>query len=210
MSDENKPECETIQTAPDSFYDLKCKDIDGNWVLLSKFKDAKAILVVNVASLCTYTDSNYKQLDQIREEFKDKGLEVLAFPCNQFQSQEPGNHEEIKKFVNENYNVKFPIFEKIDVNGKNTHPIYCWLRSHSELNDKVSDQCQKIQWNFEKFLLNKEGKIVKVFKPSKDLTPVRQAIQEVLNESSGSTTENMLWMVNYSKISDLNTTLLYH
>jgi glutathione peroxidase-family protein len=100
MSDENKPETETIQTAPDSFFDLKCKDIDGNWALLSKFKEAKVLLVVNVASLCTYTDSNYKQLDQIREEFKDKGLEVLAFPCNQFQSQEPGTHEDIRKFVN--------------------------------------------------------------------------------------------------------------
>lgn len=66
MSDENKPECETIQTPPSSIYDIKCKDIDGNWVLLSKFKDCKALLVVNVASECTYTDSNYKQLDQIR------------------------------------------------------------------------------------------------------------------------------------------------
>lgn len=87
MSNENQPEKETIQTPPSSLFDIKCRDLDGNWVLLSKYKDCKALLVVNVASECTYTDLNYKQLDQIREEFKNKGLEVLAFPCNQFQSQ---------------------------------------------------------------------------------------------------------------------------
>lgn len=79
--------------------------------------------------------------------------------------------------MNENYNVKFPIFEKIEVNGKNTHPIYCWLRTNSSMSNKLTNECEKIQWNFTKFLVDKNGKVVKVFQPSKDLAPVREAIQ---------------------------------
>ncbi|KAF5189686.1 Glutathione peroxidase [Thalictrum thalictroides] len=146
--------------AEKSIHDFTVKDIDGNDVPLSKFK-GKALLIVNVASKCGLTSSNYTELSQIYDKYKTQGLEILAFPCNQFGSQEPGSNSEIKKFACTRYKAEFPIFDKVDVNGPNTAPVYQFLKSSAGgfLGDLV-------KWNFEKFLVDKNGKVVERYPPT--------------------------------------------
>lgn len=128
------------------------KDIDGKSVKLSDYK-GKVLLIVNVASYCGYT-KQYSGLEQIYKQYKDKGFEILAFPCNQFGEQEPGTNEEIKNFCSSKFDVSFKLFDKIDVNGSNKSPLYSIL-TDNEITGK-SD----IKWNFEKFLIDKNGNIV--------------------------------------------------
>ena len=128
------------------------KDIDGKSVKLSDYK-GKVLLIVNVASYCGFT-KQYSGLEQIYKQYKDKGFEILAFPCNQFGEQEPGTNEEIKNFCSSKFDVSFKLFDKIDVNGSNKSPLYSIL-TDNEITGK-SD----IKWNFEKFLIDKDGNIV--------------------------------------------------
>ena len=128
------------------------KDIDGKSVKLSDYK-GKVLLIVNVASYCGFT-KQYSGLEQIYKQYKDKGFEVLGFPCNQFGEQEPGTNEEIKNFCSSKFDVSFKLFDKIDVNGSNKSPLYSIL-TDNEITGK-SD----IKWNFEKFLIDKNGNIV--------------------------------------------------
>ena len=128
------------------------KDIDGKSVKLSDYK-GKVLLIVNVASYCGFT-KQYSGLEQIYKQYKDKGFEILAFPCNQFGEQEPGTNEEIKNFCSSKFDVSFKLFDKIDVNGSNKSPLYSIL-TDNEITGK-SD----IKWNFEKFLIDKNGNIV--------------------------------------------------
>lgn len=104
----------------------------------------------------------------------------MAFPCNQFFSQENGSPEEIRKFVDENFHAKFPIFEKVEVNGESTHPLFVFLRNHSELYNSKTGQADVIPWNFAKFILNSKGEVTHFFKPSKDISDVRKAVMELL------------------------------
>jgi glutathione peroxidase len=131
---------------------ITVKDIDGKSVNLSDYK-GKVLLVVNVASYCGYT-KQYAGLEEIYKKYKDKGFEILAFPCNQFGEQEPGTNEEIKNFCSSKFDVTFKLFDKINVNGKDKSPLYSVL-TDNELTGK-SD----IKWNFEKFLIDKNGNIV--------------------------------------------------
>lgn len=128
------------------------KDIDGKEVKLSDYK-GKVLLIVNVASKCGYT-KQYAGLEEIYKNYKDKGFEILAFPCNQFGGQEPGTNEEIKEFCSTKFDVTFKLFDKIDVNGKDQSPLYKIL-TNNEITGK-SD----IKWNFEKFLIDKNGNLV--------------------------------------------------
>jgi len=125
------------------------KNIDGKEVNLADYQ-GKVILVVNVASKCGYTPQ-YKGMEAIYEKYKDKGFVVLGFPCNQFGGQEPGSEEDIQKFCSSKYNVTFPMFSKIDVNGNGTSAFYKTLKAKSP---------GDIKWNFEKFLINKKGEVV--------------------------------------------------
>jgi glutathione peroxidase len=134
------------------------KDIDGKDVKLSDY-NGKVLLIVNVASYCGYT-KQYSGLEKIYKEYKDKGFEILAFPCNQFGEQEPGTNEEIKNFCSSKFNVTFRLFDKIDVNGDNKSPLYNILTDN-----KVTGKSD-IKWNFEKFLIDKNGNVVARF-PSK-------------------------------------------
>jgi len=131
---------------------ITVKDIDGKSVKLSDYK-GKVLLIVNVASYCGYT-KQYAGLEQIYKQYKDKGFEILAFPCNQFGEQEPGTNEEIKNFCSSKFDVSFKLFDKVDVNGSNKSPLYSIL-TDNELTGK-SD----IKWNFEKFLIDKDGNVV--------------------------------------------------
>jgi glutathione peroxidase len=128
------------------------KDIDGKSVKLSDYK-GKVLLIVNVASYCGFT-KQYAGLELIYKEYKDKGFEILAFPCNQFGQQEPGTNEEIKNFCSSKFDVSFRLFDKVDVNGKDKSDLYKIL-TDNEVTGKAD-----IKWNFEKFLIDKDGNVV--------------------------------------------------
>jgi glutathione peroxidase len=125
---------------------------------LSEYR-GKALLVVNVASRCGFTNQ-YEGLEAMYEKYKDRGLVVLGFPCNQFGGQEPGSAEDIKSFCRSNYGVKFPMYEKIEVNGANRHPIYAELSKVADGEGDAGD----VKWNFEKFVVSADGKTVKRFR----------------------------------------------
>ncbi len=150
-----------------SVYDIPLKDIDGNKTTLAPFK-GKKLLIVNVASECGYTHQ-YAQLQELFEAYHEK-LFVLGFPSNNFGAQEPRDNNTIKQFCTENYNVTFPMFDKIDVTGKNTHPLYQWL-SQKELNG-WNDQSPK--WNFCKYLVSEKGELINYF--SETVSPFDEAI----------------------------------
>ncbi len=139
--------------------DFKMKSLDGKDVELSKYQ-GKVLLVVNVASECGLTPQ-YEQLQALHDKYAEKGLAVLGFPCNQFGSQEPGSAEEIKDFCQKNYGVKFDLFAKVEVNGKGACPLYKHLTSL----DAKPVGSGKISWNFEKFLIGRQGEVVARFSP---------------------------------------------
>ena len=156
------------------FFDFNIKSIDGNNLELSKYKN-KAILLVNVASNCGFT-KQYSDLQQLWEKYGDKGLIVLGVPSNQFGGQEPGSNQEIKKFCEVNFNVNFPMTDKVDVKGTLAHPIFLWAKENYG-----SSAIPK--WNFHKILINKDGKIQDTYssltKPtSKKIT---DEIEKILN-----------------------------
>ena len=155
--------------------DIQLKDIDGKKTSLNAHK-GKVMLVVNVASKCGLTPQ-YKQLQAIHDKFSKKGFTVLGFPCNQFGKQEPGTALEIKKFCSDNYSVTFPLHAKIEVNGADAHPLYKKLKKESGGSDKI-------RWNFEKFLLDGNGKVIKRFSPSvkPDSKDVIAAIKSALDK----------------------------
>ena len=139
-------------------YDFSAKLNDGKEKKLSIYK-GKVLLIVNTASRCGNTPQ-YKGLQQLYDKYKDRGFEVLAFPCNQFGHQEPGNDEDIREFCDLNYGVEFPLFSKIEVNGENAHPLYKFLKS--EKGGLLGDA---IKWNFTKFLIDKQGNVVDRYAP---------------------------------------------
>jgi glutathione peroxidase len=157
-----------------SIHDIAVKDINGKDGSLKSYQ-GKVLLIVNVASKCGYTPQ-YKTLEAIYEKYKDKGFAVLGFPCNQFGGQEPGTNEEIKQFCVSKYNVTFPMFDKIEVNGPNRHPLYVALAGND------SPYPGDIKWNFGKFLIGRDGKIIKRFdsKATPDSPEVTTAIEAAL------------------------------
>ncbi len=156
-----------------SIYDFEAKTIDGATTKLDAYK-GKVLLIVNVASKCGFTPQ-YKGLEALYRKYKDQGLVVLGFPCDQFGHQEPGDEAEIKSFCSLTYDVDFPMFAKIDVNGDNAHPLYKFLKSE----EKGILGSESIKWNFTKFLVDKTGKVLKRYgsidKPEsidKDIAPL--------------------------------------
>lgn len=154
-------------------FDFSVKDINGKDVPLSQYK-GKAMLIVNVASKCGFTPQ-YKGLEEIHREMGDK-LEVLGFPCNQFGAQEPGDENEIKNFCSLTYDVTFPMFAKIDVNGKDAHPLYNYLKESKPglLGTEM------IKWNFTKFLVDKNGQVVKRFAPNDAPEKIKQELAKLI------------------------------
>lgn len=140
------------------FYQHKAVTLQGNEKSMEEYKD-KVVLVVNTASKCGFTPQ-YEGLEKLYEKYKDKGLEILGFPCNQFGSQEPGTEKDIAEGCMVNYGVTFQMFSKIDVNGKDAHPLYKYLKSN--LKGMLG---KDIKWNFTKFLIDRNGKPVKRFAP---------------------------------------------
>jgi glutathione peroxidase len=157
-----------------SIYDIPVKDIDGTATNLSAYK-GKVLLIVNVASKCGFTPQ-YKALEATYKKYSDQGFVILGFPCNQFANQEPGSDEEIKQFCTSKYFITFPLFDKIEVNGANRHPLYVLLAGES------SPFPGDIKWNFTKFLIGKDGKILNRFesKVTPDSPEVTAAIESAL------------------------------
>jgi glutathione peroxidase len=160
--------------AADSIYDVPLKDIDGNSTTLKPY-EGKVLLIVNVASQCGYTPQ-YAALEALYSKYKGQGLVVLGFPCNQVNGQEPGTDAEIKQFCSSKYGVTFPLFDKIEVNGDNRHPLYVLLAG------KNSPVAGNIRWNFTKFLIDRHGNILKRFesKVKPDSAEVTAAVEAAL------------------------------
>ena len=156
-----------------NIYEYKVNDIDGNEVPLSKYK-GKVLLIVNTASKCGFTPQ-FEGLEELYKKYMDKDFVVLGFPCNQFKNQDPDSNGEIKSFCSLNYGVTFPMFEKIDVNGKDEHPLYKFLKSK-----KSGILGNKIKWNFTKFLVDKEGAVVNRFSPTTEPVDIEKYIVELL------------------------------
>ena len=155
-------------------YDFSARDIDGNEQPLSKFK-GEALLVVNVASKCGFT-KQYTGLEALQKQFHDKGFEVLGFPCDQFGHQEPGDEAEIKNFCSLTYDVSFPMFAKINVNGGETHPFYEWLKKEKSGLLGIG----LIKWNFTKFLIDREGQVIKRYAPTDEPEAIGKDIAKLL------------------------------
>lgn len=164
---------ETNWKEASSVYDFTVKDIKGNDVPLRNY-EGNVLLIVNVASKCGLTSSNYKELASLDEKFRNEGLRILAFPCNQFASQEPGSPDEICSFA-EKKNAKFDFFEKINVNGQNAHPLWKYLKDK-----KTGTLGSAIKWNFTKFLVNKEGQPVERFGPKDSFSRIEESIPKYL------------------------------
>ena len=158
----------------ETIYNFSVKDINLNDVSLEKYKN-KVLLIVNVASYCGLT-YQYKSLEDIYKKYKDKGFEILGFPCNQFALQEPGSNEEIKKFCDTSYGVTFNIMNKINVNGSKADPFYNFLK---EQKPGIADTPQ-IKWNFTKFLINKDGCVVKRYSPQTEVSEIEPKIIELI------------------------------
>lgn len=161
-------------TTMDKIYDFKVKTIQGEETTLAEYK-GKVLLIVNVASKCGYT-TQYEGLETLYTQYKNKGLVVLGFPCNQFGSQEPGSETEIQNFCRVNFGVTFPMFSKINVNGEETHPLYRYLKS--EQTGILGTEA--IKWNFTKFLVDREGNVVERFGSSTKPSELKDKIERLL------------------------------
>ena len=154
--------------------DFSAKTLTGQEQDLAAYA-GKVVLVVNTASKCGFTPQ-FEGLENLYEKYTEQGLVVLGFPCNQFASQDPGSNEEIGEFCQKNYGVSFPMFEKIDVNGEDAHPLYQWLKS-----EKGGLLGEKIKWNFTKFLIGRDGKVIKRYgsttKPEKIAGDIEAALK---------------------------------
>ena len=182
-----------------SLYDFNVKDDAGSDVSLSNYK-GKVLLIVNTATRCGFTPQ-YNELETLYEKYAEAGLEILDFPCNQFGAQAPGSIQEIHQFCTANYNIRFPQFDKIEVNGDGEHPLYTWLKSQKgfggfDLNDQrgkfMDDMLRKrdadfdkkadIKWNFTKFLVSRDGRVLKRYEPTDKISDIEAAIQAELNQ----------------------------
>lgn len=157
-----------------NIYDFKAKLTDANEVPLSNYK-GKTLLIVNTASACGFTPQ-YEGLENLYKKYKDSGLVVMAFPSNQFGKQEPGSDAEIKEFCDLKFNITFPLFSKIEVNGDNAHPMYQYLKE--SLPGLMGSKA--IKWNFTKFLIDKEGKPVKRYAPTDTPESIDKDIAAIL------------------------------
>lgn len=179
-----------------NIYDLTVKARDGSLVSLSDYK-GKVLLIVNSATGCGFTPQ-YDELQDIYDEFRDSGLEILDFPCNQFGEQAKGTDEEIHSFCSDRYGITFPQFSKVDVNGENAIPLYKWLTENSRFEgfdktpmglmmismlmakDKDYKKNNDIKWNFTKFLIDRDGNIAARFEPTNPMKKVKQKIKEII------------------------------
>ena len=177
-------------------YDFKVKEKSGEYKSLEDYK-GKVLLIVNTATGCGFTP-HYDPLEAMYKEFRDRGFEILDFPCNQFANQTPGTDEEITQFCTLKFGTEFPQFAKIDVNGETADPLFAYLATekpfegfgkglkfkmlekYSNMNNKTFGDKAYIRWNFTKFLIDREGKVIARFEPTKDMDEVKEAVKAAL------------------------------
>ena len=177
-------------------YDFTVKDMDGNEVSLAEYQ-GKVLLIVNTATGCGFTP-HYEPLEAMYKELKDRGFEILDFPCNQFANQAPGSDGEIHEFCTLKFGTEFPQFKKIDVNGETADPLYAFLATEkpfagfgkglknaalnkfADMNNKKFGDKVYIKWNFTKFLIDREGRVIARFEPTVDMKEVREAVVAAL------------------------------
>ncbi len=157
------------------FYDFSAKKMNGQELKMEEYR-GKVVLVVNTASKCGLTPQ-FEGLEELYNDYKDEGLEILGFPCNQFANQDSGSNEEIHEFCQLNYGVTFTMFEKIDVNGKNAHPLYTYLK-----NEAKGLLSKDIKWNFTKFLIDSHGNVIKRYSPTVSPLKMKADIEKVLKK----------------------------
>jgi glutathione peroxidase len=157
-----------------AIYDFEAQRLDGRAGSLDEFR-GQVLLIVNTASECGFTPQ-YEGLEQLYAEYQARGFSVLGFPCNQFGQQEPGSAQQIAEFCETKYGVSFPIFAKIEVNGRCAHPLFRWLKSEAP----GILGTQRIKWNFTKFLIARDGRVVKRFAPKTPPEQLRQQIEPLL------------------------------
>lgn len=184
-------------SAQKNVYGFSVQDADGQRVSLKQYK-GKVLLIVNTATRCGFTPQ-YKELEALYEKYHEQGFEVLDFPCNQFGEQAPGSIREIHSFCTANFDIRFPQFDKVDVNGENAIPLYIYLKERKgfegfDLDDKIGVMLDKmleqqdpdfrqksdIKWNFTKFLVDKHGKVVRRFEPTAKMSDVEAAVECLL------------------------------
>ncbi|MGC8119218.1 glutathione peroxidase [Marinobacter sp. VGCF2001] len=158
----------------ETIYDFSAKDIKGQDVSMKAY-EGKVLLVVNTASKCGFTPQ-FEGLQGLYDELGGRGFEVLGFPCNQFMNQDPGNDDAISQFCSLNYGVSFPMFAKIDVNGDGTHPLFRFLKREA----RGLMGSEKVKWNFTKFLVNREGQVVRRYAPTAKPEDIRADIEKLL------------------------------
>lgn len=179
-----------------AIYDFSIRKRDGCEVSMNEYR-GKVLLIVNTATGCGFTPQ-YRELQEIYEKYADRGLEILDFPCNQFANQAPGNDEEIHTFCTGRFGITFPQFAKIDVNGEDASPLYKWLTANSRFdgfgkgikakmlnlavkaNEKGNGEENAIKWNFTKFLIDREGRILGRFEPTTDMKTVEEKVKEAI------------------------------
>jgi len=167
-----------------TIHNFDCKSIRGDEVKLYKYKD-KVCLIVNVASQWGLTKTNYSQLQTLYERHQSEGFSILGFPCNQFGRQEPKSNEEIEQFAREKYNTTWDLFAKIDVNGDKADPLYKFLKGHKNGKGFLTNA---IKWNFSKFLINREGDVVKRYGPKEDPFSIEKDIVKELAKNGSQIT----------------------
>ena len=160
--------------AQSSIYDFTVRDIQGNEQSMEAYRD-KVLLIVNTASKCGFTPQ-FEGLQALYKDLNEQGLEVLGFPCNQFMNQDPGTDESISQFCSLNYGVDFPMFAKIEVNGDGTHPLYRFLKQEA----RGLMGSEKVKWNFTKFLVDRNGRVVRRYPPTTKPEAIRKDIEGLL------------------------------
>lgn len=159
-----------------SIYEFKVKDIDGHEISLEEYK-GKVLLIVNTASKCGFTPQ-YKDLEALYSKLGNEKFEILGFPCNQFANQEPGGSEEIKNFCSINFDISFPLFEKVDVKGPQAHPLFKYLTQQ-----KKGIFGEEVKWNFTKFLIDAEGNVVDRFAPTTSPAKLESKIAQLIKNA---------------------------
>ncbi|CAA6662131.1 unnamed protein product [Spirodela intermedia] len=160
-----------------SIHEFSVKNNHGNEVDLRSYK-GKVLLVVNVASKCALTNINYTQLTELYNKYRSKDFEILAFPCNQFMNQEPGTSQQAESFACERFKAEYPIFQKVRVNGPETAPVYRFLKA-----SKTGFMGSRIKWNFTKFLVDKDGIVIRRYGPRTEPSSIEKDIQKALGET---------------------------
>ena len=180
-----------------SIYDIPVNNVSGKETTLADYK-GKVLLIVNTATECGFTPQ-YKELESLYEAYRDQGLEILDFPCNQFGGQAPGSIEEIHEFCSANFNIQFPLFDKVEVNGENAAPLFVYLKSQQgfagfDLEDRLGklldnmmrkqdpdyDKNPDIKWNFTKVLVSRDGKVLKRYEPTAKMSVIEADVKEAL------------------------------